>query len=161
MKSHVLSLLFMAVILLAVRPNVDAAIKDSQNGNLPLTIVEAACTKHKIVTELSVEADACTHCMAKGEAGLPHGTRVYAYDQYVITDHGRESHFPVISTVDCLPNGWRLTDPVSHRISTFTQAASVEREHAFMWEFVRPGQPMPWRLRLDLRNRTAYFLKQI
>lgn len=94
-------------------------------------------------------------------ARVPTGTRVYAYDQYVVFDGHRDEHFSSHAKFVCSEKGVRVMDPAGYRDAAFSSKA-----HIVWWPdgkevAVRPGEPMPTALKADLKSGIAHFKETV
>jgi hypothetical protein len=99
--------------------------------------------------------------MQSGLRTAPKGSRVYAYDQYVIQEGAQFYHFSAGSHVACDARGFRITDPLSGRSLSFPSSSTVEVERAWKWIVLKPGEKATWPLTRDLKLGVAYYLKTI
>lgn len=99
----------------------------------------------------------CVRCQKEFDAQLPRGTRVYAFDEYIIKDRGRAFNAPagVTFTWDDCGKTMTAVDTASGYRRTFSHAARVTENFDFVETALRPGEAMPPDLRQALKTHQA------
>ena len=97
------------------------------------------------------------HCISSFERFWPKGTRVYAYDQYVVIDGHRNVHFSIKAKFWCDSNGLRVYDAATGARRSFSLGARIIRWKDAKEVAVFPGKPITAQLKHDLAQGLAYY----
>ena len=96
-------------------------------------------------------AGACTGCDIHFEDRFPKGTRIYAYDELIVHDGSRVAHFPSPAKTWCDDHSFIVMDPLTNETERFSTNARIAKILDYRKLAVKPGEPVPWDLRRDLR----------
>ncbi|MHB8416066.1 MAG: hypothetical protein ACYDB1_11945 [Acidiferrobacteraceae bacterium] len=96
-------------------------------------------------------------CASQIERLWPKGTRVYAYDQYVVFDGHRDVHFSIEAKFWCGPHELHVYDAATRTRESFSLGARIVRWKDAKEVAVFPSKPMTAQLKRDIAEGLAYY----
>ncbi|HTU71545.1 MAG TPA: hypothetical protein VMF11_14680 [Candidatus Baltobacteraceae bacterium] len=94
--------------------------------------------------------------MKKFERGFPAGTRIYAYDEYVVINGRATQHFSRLAKFSCVRAVLHVADPATGVAQSFPLSAKIVLWKNAREVAVQPGKAMPATLARDLRLHLAH-----
>ncbi len=116
----------------------------------------ASCPAYNVAKHPPHMVDDCQSCERRFERTLPLGTRIYAYDQFVVMNR-RMPHFSRLSKLWCDARQFYVHDPVNNRTETFSLNTKVVYWRAATEVTVQPGKPLAASLRRDIKIGLAHY----
>ena len=115
------------------------------------------CPAARIAKASRSTAGACVRCDLRFESRFPKGTRFYEYDELIVRDGARIAHFPFPSRNWCDKKYYYVKNPITTVTVRFSLDARAAKILDYRETAVKPGEPIPWDLRRDLRLGIARF----
>ena len=115
------------------------------------------CPTARIAKAGRSTAGACEKCDLRFESRFPKGTRFYEYDGLIVRDGARIAHFPSPSRTWCDKRFYYVENPITNVTERFSLNARTAKILDYRETAVKPGEPIPWDLRRDLRLGIARF----